>query len=689
VQSWAVAHIKVSAGKTLLEGYIKTPSVGLSELIWNAFDEDAQVVRVEVETGALGGIDLIRVIDDGNGMNRERAELAFSKVGDSWKLAAGTTSANGRPVHGKHGRGRYGAFALGDIVSWESTSAATNGGALATISVKGTRSDLDSFEIADSPVAAHESGTAVVVNNVSIEAARAFDEAVVLRQKLLVEFSLHLDRHANFRVEFLGVDLDPDSVIVSRTPITLVMPEGVPGKAKLTIIEWKLTNVERRLYLCDGNGGIVDEIQPGIQATGAEFTAYLEWNGFGKDRNLVLEGDNESHAGQIISAARAALRSHLAESSRRREADTVRRWRAEGVYPYKGEPTTIVEKATRDTFNVVAMAAARTVDESKTQTSKALALSLLKETFESNPEALLPILKEFAKLPAARIDELRDILERTTLTQLISLGKEVGSRIDFVSGLNALIFDRATKKRLLERRQLHRILAHETWLFGEEWSLTGDDERLTEVLKKYLVKLGADVDLAGSTPVLREDGSDAIPDLVLGRQLETRENHFSHLVIELKRPSHRLNDEDVSQLRSYASAITNDERFDQPNSSWEFWLVGNETTNAVDEQRDQEQLPFGVVQNSKKYRLIVRTWAEVLGDAEHRLKFVQTSLQYESDRDTGLATMRNKYAEYLPPEAFDAMAQSPDGETTPPSGTTSESDLNTDPSDGAQTPSAA
>lgn len=656
-----MAEIHVGAGRTMLEALIKTPPVGVCELVWNAFDEDATHVTVGVEVNDLGGVELVSVEDDGNGMNRERAEMAFSTVGDSWKLMPGTLSAGGRPVHGKHGRGRYSAFSIGNSVNWVSTSEAVDGSQLATIQVRGTRSTLDRFEIDELPVESSKSGTRVVIGTVTPEAAAAFDEATTIRQRLLTEFALHLDRHPDFTIEFLGASIEPSAVIAERTRIEIEMPDGVPGKAVLTVIEWTLQNVERRLYLCKPDGTILDEVQPGIQAVGAEFTAYLSWEGFTHDQALLLEGDANTHAGKVVQAARAALRTHLAASARRREAETIRRWQAEGVYPYKGEPKNEVEKATRDTFNVVAMATSRTVDESRSQTSKALALSLLKETFESDPEALLPILKQFSKLPVSRIDELREILEHTTLAQLIAMGKEVGSRIEFVNGLNALIFDRATKKKLLERKQLHRILAHETWLFGEEWSLTGDDERLTEVLKKYLAKLGADVDLAGTKPVLRADGSDGIPDLVLGRQLETRENHFSHLVVELKRPSHRLNDEDVSQLRSYASAICNDERFDQPNSTWEFWLVGNETTDAVDEQRDQEHLPFGVVQNSKKYKLIVRTWAEVLGDATHRLKFVQKSLQYESDRDTGLASMRNKYAEYLPVEALEAVTHETDG----------------------------
>lgn len=659
-----MVSIHVTAGKSLLEGYVKTPQIGVCELIWNAFDADATSVSVELERGGVGGIDGIRVVDDGHGMNLERSEIAFSHVGDSWKLPPGSTSDSGRPVHGKFGRGRYAAFSIGNIVHWVSTSEQIEAGTLATVVVKGTRSDLSKFDVEAIEPAATARGTSVEVRGITPEAVAAFEEFDGIRQRLLMESALHLDRHADFQISFAGSEIEPDSVITSRTPIPLDLPAGVRQPATLTIIEWALTGVERRLYLCKPDGAIIGELSPGIQAVGAEFTAYLAWGGFEHDQ-LVLEGDLESDAGQVIEAARTALRSHLSESSRRREAATVRRWKSEGVYPYKGEPKSDVERATRDTFNIVAMAASRTVDESKSRTSKALALDLLKETFESDPEALLPILRKFSQLPAARIEELKDILERTTLTQLISLGKEVGNRIDFLNGLDSILFDRQIKSRLLERRQLHRILAHETWLFGEEWSLTGDDERLSEVLKKFLKHLGKDVELAAEKPILREDGSVAIPDLVLGRQLETRANEFSHLVIELKRPNHKLTDEDVSQLRSYASAITNDERFDQPNTSWEFWLIGNDTTDTVKEMREQPGQQHGLVQVSKKYKIIVRTWAEVIGDAEHRLKFVQRSLQYESSHDSGLASMRSRYAEYLPDSALEDGEEESGSEKSP------------------------
>lgn len=647
-----MARLQVQAGRTLLESYVRTPPIGLCELVWNAFDEDAKKVEVIVDSNGLSGIERITVADDGNGMNLERAEIAFSRAGDSWKLAPGTHSSSGRAVHGKYGRGRFAAFALGDLVTWTSTSEAVEGGLLSTIRILGNRSDLQYFEIETLKAPDRARGTEVSILQLTDEAIEAFDRPDELRQRLLTEFALHLSRYEDFSIEFMGTRIVPSKAIDNQRTLDVPMPEGCEGQAKLTVIEWNLTNVERRLYLCNEDGAIMDELTTkSIHAPGAEFTAYLAWDGFETDQPLLLEGESDDPRSKVLSAARELLREFLKEGARRREAETVKRWRAEGVYPYRGEPKSSLEKATRETFNVVALAASRTIDEAKSRNAKGLALSLLRETFEKDPEGLLPILREVTSLPAARLDELKVILEQTSLSHLIQMGREVGDRIEFLNGLNAILFDRRTRSRLLERRQLHRILANQTWIFGEEWSLTGDDERLSEVLKKYLSKLDNAELVSAAIPVeeiLREDGRIAIPDLVLGRSMATNTDRLEQLVVELKRPNHKLNADDVTQLRSYASAITNDERFAQPNVHWDFVLVGNDLTREVQEMREAFEL-HGLVQPSKRYRLFVLQWAELISAGHHRLKFVQNSLQYQSDRDSGLAWMREHFGEYLPP----------------------------------------
>jgi hypothetical protein len=651
VQPWhtcRMSRVSVQAGRSLLASLVKTPHVGLSELIWNAFDADAENVVVMAEQSDLGGWDTLTVTDDGTGMNAISVNASFSRVGDSWKAPLNSRSERKkRPMHGRHGRGRYAAFALGEYANW--TSTVDESGSMKTITARGVRSDLTTVDIAPVENGELRQGTSVRISALSTECLRDLDKENYLRNEIISEFALHLDRYDDFRISIFGEQLNPKSVQLGSQKISLPTPEGLEGEIELTVIEWDLANVERRLYLVSDEGSIIDEMPPGIQAPGTEFTAYLKWSGFTSGQALVMQEDEETPAGKVIQAAKTKLREHLSLSMRLREQATIEKWRLEGVYPYDTEPKSKSEKTARSAFHVVAQAFSRTVEASKSTDLKKMALGLLKEAFEQSPESVLPILQSVAKLPKTRVDELNELLDRTELASLISAGRMVGDRLDFIQALNALVFDKLSRKHTKERRQLHRILAQETWIFGEEWSLTGDDVRLTEVLKNHLAMLEQDTELASGHLVLREDGRDGIPDLVLGRKMRIGKNSYEQLVVELKRPGHTLEDKDVSQIRSYASAIKNDSRFNQQNVSWEFWLIGTDMKETVNETRNQPHLPGGVVQASP-YRIVVKTWAEVISEAEFRLQFVQESLDYASDHDKGISYVRERYAAYLPPE---------------------------------------
>lgn len=631
-----------------MAGLVKTPNAGLSELIWNAFDADAEHVIIAAEQNELGGWDALTVEDDGSGMSEMSANVSFSKVGDSWKAAPNSRSEiKKRPLHGRHGRGRYAAFALGEYVRWTSTVDAS--GSLQTVESTGVRSDLTTVDVKSVETGELTRGTTVRISALSNECLRDLDRENYLRNETISEFALHLDRFEDFRITMFGEELDPKSVQLDTQRLEVQNPEGITGDIELTVIEWDLPNVDRRLYLVSDDGSIIDEMPPGIQAPGTDFTAYLKWKGFTSGQPLIFEDDEETPAGKVIRAAKAKLREYLVLAMRRREKETIEKWQREGVYPYATAPRSESEKTARSAFNVVAQAFSRTVEASKSSDLKKMALGLLKEAFEQSPESVLPILQSVAKLPKARVEELTDLLDRTELASLISAGRMVGDRLDFIQALNALVFDKLSRKHTKERRQLHRILAQETWIFGEEWSLTGDDVRLTEVLKNHLSLLEQDAELASGDAVLREDGRDGIPDLVLGRKMRIAKNSYEQLVVELKRPGHTLEDKDVMQIRSYASAIKADPRFDQQNVSWEFWLIGTDMKNTVDESRNQPHLPPGVVQ-AAPYRIVVKTWAEVISEAEFRLQFVQESLNYASDHDKGISYVRERYAEYLPAE---------------------------------------
>jgi Histidine kinase-, DNA gyrase B-, and HSP90-like ATPase len=94
-----------------------SPARAISELLWNSLDADATRVQVTVLPGELGTAALI-VRDNGHGIPHAEIKGLFVNLGGSWKANATKTKVRGRALHGKEGKGRYKAFALGRVSEW-------------------------------------------------------------------------------------------------------------------------------------------------------------------------------------------------------------------------------------------------------------------------------------------------------------------------------------------------------------------------------------------------------------------------------------------------------------------------------------------------------------------------------------------------------------------------------------------
>jgi hypothetical protein len=643
--------ISVEVGEDHLAAFRRSPKVAIAELIWNGLDADATEVSVEYELNAFDGVDAVAVRDNGTGMTPADAAFGFRNFGNSWKRTA-TATRGGRAMHGKLGRGRYTAYAIGAHPVWTSIA---DDGVRCRLTVTGSASALRNVRVISEPEPTdNPAGTVVRIDQLTEQAQRELLHDSIW-QELTTRFAPYMEQYPDVSITYRGNPLNAAG-LRDRTDTSPIMLGDGEVQAVLTIIEW-IIKVERRLYLCDENGAALADIPPGVHAPSYQFTAYLRWAGFQDiGHDILLAEVDSGPVGELIAAAKDRIRDYFRGRAAEKQQEQISEWEAEGAYPDFSDQTTPVRIAERQAFDIVALSAASIVNEG-TPRSRRLALNLIKTALESGPTALQDVLLNVLELPEDKVEELRTLLDRTTLSSVIEASKRIADRLDFLVGLDALIFDTESKRQTLERRQLHRILANETWMFGEEWALTGDDDRLTRVLAAHLHLLGEDVDLASMPPVLREDGRDAIPDLVLSRTMETAENKLEHLVVELKRPSHSLTPADIDQLRSYAVAVAGDDRFQQPNVQWTYVLVGNSTSTGVDDQRTQVGQPYGRVQITTRYSIWVRNWAEVIGDARHRHKFVQQSLDYKTTHDSGVEYLRRKHRQYLP----DAML--PDGGT--------------------------
>lgn len=323
----------------------------------------------------------------------------------------------------------------------------------------------------------------------------------------------------------------------------------------------------------------------------------------------------------------------------------VEAWKSEQVYPFHDEPRNLVEQVERQVFDIVATNVARYLPgfDDATSPSKAFQLRMLRQAVEKSPEELQLTLSEVLRLPRHKLDELAGLLRDVSLSAIIGSARVVADRLLFLNGLEAILFDAEPRQRLKERSQLHRIVAQNPWLFGDEFTLSVDDQSLTEVLRKH--KRLLDEDVVIDAPVQHVSQERGIVDLMLSKASRRhRANSLTHLVVELKRPSVKLDRDEIAQIEGYAASVMEDERFRNVDVQWKFWVVSDELGAVA---RFRIGRGDGDIVRHDNVAVYLKTWAQVIDENRARLQFFQEKLAYQVDREASIKHLRTHYGKYL------------------------------------------
>jgi hypothetical protein len=471
-----------------------------------------------------------------------------------------------------------------------------------------------------------------------------------------------LVKYPGVTITYDGASLDPATIVARDTEIELDADlGGEHGAPVLRLMEWTADarTISPSLVLCDENGVALHETTSQIDSPpDLPYTAYLTWPGFAEHaQDLILADLGHATISPIVDAARQAIRAYLDDRLSERRTRLIDRWKADRVYPYSGEAATPAEAQERKVFDVVAVAAAPAV--AKDVKAAKLSLHLIKEALAQPPGALHRVLTEVLDLSPDQLADFDRLLDRTSLASVIYTSKTVTDRLDFLHDFEAMLFDHGKRERLLERQQLHRILANgRTWVFGEQYGLAVDDQGLTKVLEAHRALLGENTAVNGA--VTDAEGHTRIVDLMLSKATHFA-NRREHLVVELKRPAVRLTQTELGQIANYAVAVSRDDRFRSPDVTWDFWLIGDTMDDVVEELVNTKDSPAGLYTEGGSYRIWVRRWAEVLEENRQRLHFYREHLKYVPPAEE--AELDEVVDKYLSPHQ--AEAAQPPAATTP------------------------
>lgn len=659
-------HIQVQDDHLQRLAQARKPILALAELVWNAVDADAHKVEVRLETDALEGLSAIEICDNGHGLPFADAEGLFSKLGGSWKQGGHRSQEENRLLHGKEGRGRFRALGLGRVVDW--TVSYQNAGALSQFKISMIRDRLRDVDIDGewAPPPGATRGVTVRISELdrdfrSLRDASSADEITQI-------FALYLRQYPKVKIYYDGRLTDPKSVEdhSQEYPLPQIVDDaGDVHACSLEIVEWKM-QTDRRLYFCNAEGFPLDETTPGIQAPGFSFSAYLKSSYFARlmAENRLELASMDTATNEAVNAAKSLMREHFRKRASEKTAGLVEEWQREEIYPYEGEPASDIEVAERQVFNVVALNVNHYLPSfsEADEKTKRLQLQLLRHAIQSAPADLARILTEVLELPLEARQELAGLLDKTTLAHIISASKTIADRLEFLQGLETLVFDKNLKHAVHERTQLHRILSENSWMFGEQYHLSVDDQSLTEVLKAHLSdKMPVEID----EPVLRDDGRRGIVDLMFSRNIQLAGSaEREHLVVELKRPDVKIDTAALTQLESYAFAVAADARFKSVPAKWIFWAISSDLDDYAERRARQSNTPRGITYQSDdpSITIWVKTWSQLINDCRSRLKFFAEQLNYAPDRDSSLEHLKTTYSKYLAdlfsePEATEAAAE--------------------------------
>lgn len=625
----------------------------ISELIWNALDADATEIKISYKKKPLGNYEYISISDNGHGLKYDKALQVFGSLGGSEKKIR-TQSPNGRLYHGKEGKGRLKSLALGDYAKFTSNFYKNGKEQLSEFNIELDRNRLSKAIISDLkslPKNTGKRGVTVEILNVNKKQA---DEALhrKYRRELEHKFSSYFLSYPDFIISFNGDELDFKSLIKNNHeksfPIDI---DGTNHLFTVKILEWNFPIEKKKTYLCNSIGAPFLEINLGVRSP-IPISIFIQ-----SDYIELLHRDNKLLLGEINpniihahNEAKKIAKEYIKKEAHRQSFEYIKQLKKDGLYPFKDKPKSLVEKSKQQVFDIVALQVHEYLPDFDLQDikSKKLTFSLIKESLEKDATALQRILSEVIGLPDDKREELVEILEETSLSSIIDSITEIKNRLNFINGLEQLIYHTEINQEVKERKHLHKIIVNETWIFGDNFTYGADDITLKNVLKNYLQTLGRK---DFQEVVDGEDNKDlmTIPDVCLWQQFSMGSAGKENLVIELKKPNLKVGFTEKSQIESYASKVVNDSRFPKDKTKWKFILLAKDFKDDIKPLLEQSGREYGHIIQNDNFDVFILTWGRILNEAKIRLEFIKNKLNMNlKDNKQGLKYLKDKYKEYLP-----------------------------------------
>jgi hypothetical protein len=616
-----------------------TPQRAIAEYIWNGFDAHATEVRVSTTSEKVyDSIIKISVNDNGEGIVYEQLPVVFKKFYESHKSIKGNVDS--RFSRGKNGYGRFTFFKFAEKAEWDTVYKKDE--CLYKYNI-----DINAQKLTDyNPTAPEKctepsTGTTVVFTNINNDDLSTPGVKEKLIPFLTAEFAWYFKVYPERRLYINGTLLDCSSVIADSEVFDLpIKLDGVDDELfHIYFFQWsaKPQDEYSRFYFMSADGDLKYQKTTLYNNKGDCFWHSVLIKSTFFNSLTDIEDDDEHNLfsslpeRRVFKALKDRLNEYLGKKRRpflRAKAEVlIDNFESEDLFSFIGKSPWEEERKKYLQFFIKELFEVEPAVFTKLNSAqKRIFIRLLDQVMDTDHnESLFKILGELVDLEEDDKDRFAKILATTKLKNIVATIQLIEDRLETIKALKLINFDHSLKAG--EVKHLQKLIEHHYWIFGEEYRFVCAEEvRFQEALNRYKYFLHG---VTEKEYVEHPDKYKEMDLFITGQDFKY--SSPSNLVVEIKSPTSvpKLNMSHYSQINTYMNVIRKQEGFNDPNTSWTFILIGL-SIDDVAEQQIKEPLT-GLCIKKDNYSLYMKTWAQVLNEADSRFKYLKEKMEIVRD----------------------------------------------------------
>ncbi len=265
---------------------------------------------------------------------------------------------------------------------------------------------------------------------------------------------------------------------------------------------------------------------------------------------------------------------------------------------------------------------------------------------------IIEILDNLLKTDKQTTDKFKKLLDVTDMESVVHFNSEIAEKIEFLDFLHELNYGEISNY-ILERKQLHKIVEKQLWIFGESYNgvpnILWSDKKILKIfedLRSQFMIYEPTKDDENLVEV-KGEGLNDITDLFFTNERPMDDGSNEFMIVELKAPKCKISQKELTQIKKYAFAIESTASIPKHKTKYKLLLISADVTAQAKSEMKSLSAAYKVAflierKQDVDIEIYMMTWAELINIQRTKLNYLSKHLKIKDK------SVKQKFEEEYP-----------------------------------------